>query len=370
MTQNCFSQEKKGLELGGTLRFNYRYKAWDADSKSMGGDIVFDVFRLNAKAKYNSLFLDCEYRFYPSNFGGGMLHHGFIGYEFDEKSQLQLGVNQVPFGILSYASHSWFFSMLYYVGLEDDYDTGLKFVHNTTDWNFAVGVYKNAEGGRRGVTFSDNSTGTGVDMARYSYDLAGDAEEKGQINVRVARKFNNQEVGLSGQWGQYRNHVLKNNYGYNAYGAHYHGQFLKDKRLDLKFEAAYYKYNGAKNKMITMAAYNAPYDIASEATIFSGGIAYTVPVKWGPITSLQFYENYSYMKKSYSEFNDSQMNVVGCLISAGPIYTYVDYGSGKNQEWLGPWGGFGESGKEYGLARGASNPEWHSWFNINIGYYF
>jgi hypothetical protein len=51
------------------------------------------------------------------------------------------------------------------------------------------------------------------------------------------------------------------------------------------------------------------------------------------------------------------------LISAGPVYTYVDYAMGKNQPWL--TGNFGE-----GLGVGVEDPEWKTRFNINIGYYF
>ena len=76
------------------------------------------------------------------------------------------------------------------------------------------------------------------------------------------------------------------------------------------------------------------------------------------------------MLKPDDGFNDSKMNVVGMLISAGPIYTYVDYASGKNQDWLGPWGGFGEDANRYGLGKGEKDSPWRSWFNINVGYYF
>ncbi|WP_321306852.1 hypothetical protein [Marinifilum fragile] len=364
------AQKIKDVKIGGALRFNFRYKDWDENNKDVGGDAVLDVFRLNTKARYEKLYMDAEYRFYPSEFGGGMLHHGFIGYNFNDNSHLELGVHQVPFGIQPFASHSWFFNLPYYVGLEDDYDTGLKYVFDTNKWNFAFAFYKNAEGGRAWTTFSNGSQGNAVDLARYSYDLAGDNEENGQFNFRAARKFNNQEVGFSAQLARYRNHVKDKNYHYNAFALHYHGRFLEKERLDVKFELTRYDYKGADNDLIKMAAYNYTYDIASEAIIICGGVAYTIPVEWGPIESLQVYDNYNYMKKGNSQFNDTQMNVLGVMVKAGPIYTYIDYASGKNQDWLGPWGAFGESADAYGFGRGAANPEWYSWFNVNVGYYF
>merc|ERR1711879_1036317 len=70
--------------------------------------------------------LSFEYRFYPT-FGTHFIHHGFLGYEFSENVYMELGVTQVPFGITTYASHSWWFQGPYYVGLEDDYDMGINF---------------------------------------------------------------------------------------------------------------------------------------------------------------------------------------------------------------------------------------------------
>jgi hypothetical protein len=367
---NISLAQEKSLDVGGALRFNYRYKSWDSNSTDVGGDAVLDVFRLNAKASYNKLFLDAEYRFYNSEFGGGMIHHGYIGYKFDAKNQVQIGIHQVPFGLQPYTSHSWFFNVPYYVGLEDDYDTGLKYIHTTEKWDFAFAWYKNAEGSRTWNTFSDGSGGYGVDPARYSYDLAGDLEETGQVNVRLARKFNDQEIGFSAQYGKYINHVSDETMQHSAAAIHYNGNFLSKKQLNVKAQATAYSYENTTDGLMTMAAYNYTYDIASEALILCGGVAYTLPVDFGPIESVQFYDNYSYMAKSGSDFNDTQMNVLGMLVVAGPIYTYIDYASGKNQDWLGPWGAFGENGDQYGFGKGAENPEWHSWFNINVGYYF
>ena len=364
------AQTKPTVKFGGALRFNYRYKDWDINNKSIGGDAVFDVFKISAKATYGKLFLDMDYRFYPSDFGGGMLRYGYIGYDFNTENQLQIGANQVPFGLLPYASHSWFFNLPYYVGLEDDYDMGIKFVRNTSKWHLALALYKNAEGPRAWSTFSNGTSGNSADPIRYSYDLAGDTEENGQINARAAYKFNKQEIGVSSQLGQYHNHVTDKTNSHNAFAIHYNGNFLQDERLNIKAEAIQYTYNGAVDDLITMAAYNYTYDITSKATLLTAGIAYTIPLKMEPFQSIQFYENYNYMIKGNDGHHDTQMNVIGCLLTAGPIYTYIDYASGKNQDWFGPWGGFGPDGDQYGLGRGEASPEWHSWFNINVGYYF
>jgi len=364
------AQSKNGVEFGGALRFNYRYKAWDKSNTDIGGDLVYDVFKLNAKATYNDLFLDVEYRFYPSEYGGGMLHHGFIGYVINPESQIHLGVHQVPFGLQPFASHSFFFNLPFYVGLEDDYDTGIKYIRTTEKWDFALAVYKNAEGARKWSTFSDGSQGYGVDPARYSYDLGTDLEELEQVNLRLARKFNDQEIGISVQRGRYIDHSKNEKNAHTAVAIHYNGNFTRDNRLNVKFEATGYSYDNSTNDLVSMVAYNYKYDIASEALILCGGLSYTIPTDFGPLKSITIYDDYNYMYKTNSSFNSTKMNVFGVLLTAGPIYTYIDYASGVNQDWLGPWGGFGENGDKYGFGQGAAKEEWNSWFNINVGYYF
>ena len=95
--------------------------------------------------------------------------------------------------------------------------------------------------------------------------------------------------------------------------------------------------NGESRDFIEMTAYGAPYNTAAEAAIYTFGIGYTIPVDWGMITSLQFYNNYAYMDKSVRSWED-------------------------NQPWLGP---------QWTDALATGNPEngWESRFNINFGYY-
>lgn len=367
---NASAQEKAEVKIGGALRFNYRYKAWDYTSKKINGDMVMDVFKLNVRAKYSKLFLDADYRFYPADFGGHFIHHGFIGYQFDTKSEIHIGINQVPFGILPYASHSWFFNLPYYVGLEDDYDTGIKYQYRADNFDFDLAWYKNAEGGKKWQKFSNGKSGYGVDPARYSYDLGSDWEELGQLNARVAYHKNGHEVGFSAEYGNFIDHTTDQKDAHYSFGVHYHGKMLAKKQLDIKLQALHYNYDNSRAETITMAAYNYTYDVANSAEILSGGLAYTFDVDWGPISSVQVYENYNYMFKGNDQMNDTQMNVIGMLLTAGPIYTYIDYASGKNHDWLGPWGGFGSNGDQYGLGFGEPDSKWRSWFNINVGYYF
>ncbi|WP_423738257.1 hypothetical protein [Christiangramia salexigens] len=67
------------------------------------------------------------------------------GYRINEEDEVQLGLSQVPFGIQQYNSHNWFFNLTYYMGLEDDHDMGVKFLHVGDDFEYQLAFYKNSE---------------------------------------------------------------------------------------------------------------------------------------------------------------------------------------------------------------------------------
>jgi hypothetical protein len=73
--------------------------------------------------------------------------------------------------------------------------------------------------------------------------------------------------------------------------------------------------------------------------------------------------DYTYVDKSNENFYDTQHLIPGFLVTAGNLYTYVDYAMGKNQPWL--TDNFGT-----GLGTGVKDPQWNTRFNINLGYYF
>lgn len=365
---SLFAQDTPELQIGGALRFNYNLSSWKDGQKSRGGDFGYDVFRVNAKAKYKGLKLNAEYRFYSEGFGGAMLKQGWIGYDFSPENNFQIGLTQVPFGITQYNSHSWFFSMNYYVGLEDDHDMGLKYTHNSEKWMYAIAFFKNAEE----LNFGSNSD---VSDSRYSYDVSSSSDglyrnkEVNQLNLQLVRKISTakalHKVGASALYGGVYNLDTENTGDHYALAAHYE---LSSGHWDFKAQVSKYKYNtenptGQTNDVIAMTAYGYPYLVASEANTYTLGLAYTVPVEWGPISSLQFYNDFGMLDKKLDEYEDSFMNVTGVLISAGNIYTYVDAAHGKNQPWLGPvW--------TDALAAGTADADWEMRFNINIGYYF
>lgn len=353
--------EEKGVKIGGALRFNYRYddaNDYSTANRDKGGDMSFDIFRFDVNAELNDLILSAQYRWYSYM---DVIHHAWIGYNITDAWQGQLGITQVPFGILPYASHNWWFGLPYYVGLEDDYDMGLKSIHDFGDVNLQWAFFKNGEWGNAGK------------LDRYSFDVVqvGDQanEETNQGNLRLAYLFDhgdwgNTELGVSGEYGQLYNTLTGADGEHWAGALHLNGRYG---RWNLMLEAIRYAYSpenpaGVNDKTIRMGAFGASFPVAAEADVYVAGLSYDLPINWGPISTLTFYNDYSLIDKKEDSFEDSQLNTLGCLISAGPVYTYIDLIMGKNAIWVG--------GVNDPMAQGDPNADWETMLNINFGYYF
>lgn len=351
-------EEKKedALSIGGAVRFNIHDKSWNNDATDP--QFTWDTWRLNVDATVSEIDLSFEYRFYPVD-NAHFLHHGWLGYAFGDDVYMKLGASQVPFGITKYASHSWWFQIPYYVGLEDDYDMGIKFDYTGIE-NLTINV---------AYFHQPEPQGAPNYAGRYSYDITPSAtaslKETNQFNVRAALDVTeNIEIGASGQIGNNYNSVLDENETSIALAGH---TVADIGNFNFKGEYIYYNY-GAKNDAgidldkVQMGAYGYNYNVAAEATMYVAGLAYSIDVDWGPISNIQPYIDYSRMEKAAQGYEATEHLVPGMLITAGSVYTYVDYAMGKNNAWLGQW--------TNGLAEGVADDDWNARFNINIGYYF
>lgn len=361
---NATAQKEDYVKFGGALRFNIFDKSWVDDATQP--EATLDTWRLNVDARTAGVDLSFEYRFYPTSGNSHFLHHGYLGYGFTDDLYMKLGVSQVPFGITKYASHSWWFQIPYYVGLEDDYDMGIKFDYTGIDkLELNVAYFRQPE--FNGGASSDLD----ANASRYSYDITPSDEaairELNQFNLRAAYQLSESvEVGVSGQFGGIYNEVLEESEMSTAFAGHL---VANVGNFNFKGEYVYYNYAAKDNSgntldKIQMGAYAYNYNVAAEANMVVAGLAYSIPVEWGPISNIQTYVDYSVINKAAAGFEPTQHLVPGMLITAGSIYTYVDYAMGKNNAWLGAdtW--------TNGLAEGSADAEWENRFNINIGYYF
>ena len=355
------TDKKISLDIGGVLRYNYNLSSWKPNQKKRGGDLGFELFRINVDAVYEQWELHVDQRFYSAAFGGLFLKYGWVQYNLNKDSHLKLGLIPSYFGIQQFNSHSWFFQLPFYVGFEDDHDMGVSYDFENEKFKFDIAYYKNAEK----LTFSDNSP---ISDARYNYDFSGRNQEINQFNIRSNYKFGSaakSQAGFSLQYGGIWNIDTESIGSHFAFGLQYELNF---KSFNLKTQYLNYDNRpknaaGESSDIIEMTAYGAPYNTAAKASIYSIGISYTINLKKGPLNSIQLYNDYSYMDKSVSTWEDTEMNVLGALWDMNPVYIYTDLGLGKHQPWLGPqW--------TDALASGDPNNSWEYRFNINFGYYF
>ncbi len=418
-SSGLFAQDDDGFTFGGAMRYNIMSTNYESDPTTTNTSATWDTWRLNVSGSTAGVFLSFEYRFYPT-FNTHFIHHGYLGYDLLDNLNMQLGVTQVPFGNLTYNSHSWWFLTPYYVGLEDDYNMGVKFDYDVLDkLNIKPAYFRQAEpaGPSYGqASFGDPGAGT------YSYNVIPDGSyddfdnsvgndlsdtvssirELNQFNLRVGYTlFGNTEIGVSGQMQGLYNSVLDEiEYGH-ALAGHINSSF---NNFNVKVQYTNYDYlakNDAGQTLdrVQMGAYGDPYygdGVAARADIITAGVAYGIDVDWGPISNIQPYVNYSLMTKDgqvevageYYDFEDSHMLVPGFMITAGSIYTYVDFAMGKNQPWLTNHFGTGlgaghlyqdsDSEAAYytdeigqvGTPVPAGDMDWNYRFNINLGYYF
>lgn len=355
------AQEKLQVDIGGALRFNYNLSSWKEGQKDRGGDFGYDMFRVNFKSSYQGIYLDAEYRLYSEDFGGGFLKQGWVGYKFNPANEIQVGLNQVPFGIQQYNSHNWFFNLTYYFGLEDDHDMGVKYLHIDNNFEYALAFYKNSEELRFGGTTESSPN-------RYSYDVVGRNKEVNQVNAKLVYKFGDSiknRVGISTQYGGLYNLDTKKTGSHSGIALHYEMDFSN---WNFKYQAMIIDHDpknlpGETDDYLQMGAYGFPYQVASDFNIYTVAVSKSIPVKIGPVSNLQFYNDFGFMDKKVENFEDSFMNVTGVLVSAGNLYTYIDYAAGYNHSWLG--GNFVDD-----FSTGNPDAKWEARFNINIGYYF
>lgn len=350
------------IKVGGAVRFQYSYEDFDVDNNDRGGDLDLDTVRLDFNGTVSDIIFSAQYRFYQYM---DVIHHADLGYQFTEHWLGKVGITQVPFGILPYNSNNFFFSTNFYVGLEDDYDSGLNFIGNYGNHDINIAFFLNDEmGGIDGFVDDRND--------RYSYDIVGTRDlttegifdpvapgeklaDNNTLNLRYAYHFGNTEVGASvlhgnieGESGDAGDH--------EAHAIHVKSQI---DQIGIMFQYTSYDYDlDDDSDFITVGAYSFNDTIPTSADIYNLNLNYSLPVSWGPISNLLFYNDFNFMtNKSGSFDNDTIMNVLGVGVTSGNLYTQIDFITAQNQPFIG------------GSLAGDSD-DTNTRLNINFGYYF
>jgi hypothetical protein len=345
------------IKIGGALRLNYSYKNYDQENMDRLGDFGFELFRINVDIDYKDIFLSVEYRWYE-NFNA--IRYGYFGYHLTDNSSIQIGIHQVPFGMLPYASHSFWFNATYYLGFEDDYDAGIKFIYDDDSWNLQAAFYKNPE-------YIDSER-----YGRYSFDLVTDDiqgnQEINQFNIRSAYKWNINEdllmnLGLSLEAGQIYNKITKEKGNRHAFALH-NNMFYKNWNIQLQWISYEYNPKNPENlseKTIQFGAFMFPFEVSSKADVYTFNLANDIHINKKYLDRIKLYLNMSMVSPKQGYGSDSKQIVLGTTLIKRGLYAYFDYIFGQNMWFSG------------GPGIGLSHPEdetWNSRLNINFGYYF
>lgn len=343
------------IRIKGALRFNAYIRDFDRGGKNRKGDSGFELFRIGVEGQQDNILIAAEYRFYPYM---DVLHHGWLGYQFSPDNQVMLGVSQVPFGLLPYAAHNYWFGVPYYLGLADNYAMGLQYLKSGGDWDVRLAFYKNP------------AIEDATNLNRYAFGVVRVGEQQNQqsnqLNARLARtwtsaKGHSHEFGISGQVGQLYNEITRRNGNHWAAAGHWNAHF---NRWNAQLQLARYQFNpknpsNASDQVVRLGALATHYDIAAKGTVAVANLAYTVPLTQSFIDQLIFYNNYSVLKKDNNAFRDSQINTLGAAIGVGPLFMYLDWIQAKNMPFFGD-GSLADEGES----------SWKTRFNFNLGYYW
>jgi hypothetical protein len=380
-------EEKHPIHVGGALRVNYGYQDWNERKDDTYGDAAFELFRLNIDGEIKDWIVSAGYRFYPG-YDFHTIHHGYVGYNVSDKWQVQAGVHQVPFGLQPFASHNFWFSGAYYVGLEDDYDMGIKGLYNDGPLNLTLAFYKNGELGNASDTerySTDVIFNVANDDSDFDFDNNDGAqvdgnEETNQVNARLAYTIDhgdlgNTEFGVSGEWGQLYNNITRDTGDHWATGLHMNGNY-GNWNVQLEYVSYEYapenpesveypkdsgKFISIDDDIITMGCFGGSWGVPAEAEIGIVNVAYTIPMNLTWLDSITLYSDNTFIDSAAGNQPNSWQNVVGASLASGPIYTNIDVISAENMIFSG--GNMVDKTVD-------NNDERTTRFNLNVGYYW
>ena len=363
-----------GWTFGGAIRGRYDYRSYVDPTVSR---FSFDVFRLKAGYDSSTVFGSVQYRFYggaypydyTSQFGRiNFPEWAYVGYKVSPEHTITGGLNQVPFGLLPYASSTFYETLGNLMGIEDVHNLGIKYQYKSGPVDLQLGFYP-TDGG--------NWAGTSRDGNRYTYNIVdadsyvvggSNNEEKNLWVARGAYTFthseeSSSEVGLSMMHSTIENHDTNEDGDRDAYALHYLGKFG---RLGVMAEYARQDMDpknpaAVGNKTVTFGGFDGSFNVASKGDLYSVDLSYATDWKWRFISDVKPYVNYSIFVKDEDGFKDSERLLAGVQFSAGPLYIYTEYRLGKNDPFTGDY--------TQGAAAGGDD-QWKRSLYMNIGYYF
>ncbi len=360
--------------FGGAIRARYDYRSYTDPTVSR---ISLDVIRVKANYDSSSWFAAGQYRFYggayPYDYTNevGRINFpefAYVGFKFSPEHRIVAGLNQVPFGLLPYASSTFYETIANVVGLEDVHNLGVKYQYTSGPLDLQLGFYPRDGGDWAGTSRDSNRYSVNVVDADSFVAGGSNNEERNLWVARAAYTFahsehSSSEVGLSAMHSTLRNRDTREDGERDAYALHYLGKF---DRFGVMAEVARQDM-APRNPVavgedtVTFGAFDGSFNVASKGTVYSVDLSYAVDWKWRFISDVKPYVNYSIYAKDKSGFEDSERLLAGVQFAAGPLYIYTEYRLGRNDPYTGDF--------TQGAAAGGDD-EWKRSLYMNVGYYF
>ncbi|GBL53788.1 signal peptide protein [Pseudomonas citronellolis] len=359
------------LDLGGALRGRLDYDP-DRDISKFS----FDTFFLTADYHSDTWIAAAKYRFYgdayPYEYTDrvgdiAFAEYAWVGYKFSAQRQVQVGQTPIPFGLLPYFGSTFFETLGNVIGLEDTQDIGVKYLQNSAGWDLQAAYYPIPAEQGRGTSRGGRTYGTSVATADDYVVDGSDNHERNILVGRLARKFEgggwNSEVGASVLGSTLDNRDTDDNGSRYAFALHYSG---KRGPWGIQAQATRQQMN-AKNpgsdRLVSFGSFDGTFNVAAKGNLYVADLSYDIPGRYGWLSGIKVYGNYSLFDKDESAFSDSQRLILGSSFSLGPLWIALEWLHGRNDPYIG--------GSDYTQSLGAGGTgHWENQLYSNIGYYF
>lgn len=214
--------------ISGGFWFNYRYVDDDPRDDETSGDIGDEalIIYVDDKPEGRPWSFSSETRFGPGSFTDPInnstgdnfaVHKAWVGYAYDENSQLKIGKSQVPFGWKTV--NFWPGDMLL-GGYGDQMDVGIKYSRHSGALSYELAYFHADDWGETSTdTLDDNRHWGSSTSYRKVKTLVAN------VDVELA---SNHTLGLSLQSGRLQDLTttpFNTDNTHSAYNLHYHGVF-------------------------------------------------------------------------------------------------------------------------------------------------
>ncbi|MCK8044205.1 hypothetical protein MSG37_04870 [Shewanella sp. 1CM18E] len=360
------------VELGGALKVKYFVDDANQASKSNGGEFAFDALELDIDSQISENWTASAKYIFKNSSSNHFVKYAYAAYNGVEDWQFQGGIIGKPFGNKSFISHSWWESINYYMGFEDDYDLGAKAIYNSGAWTSEIAFFKNSEYAANDTRSYAADTFSG-DIC-VATDAQGNCTKTNTYNNEETNTFNIRQsyvldfdkltvqLGASLEYGQIYDSLHDDNGTSTAYAVHLDAQYSG---YQLQLQMVDYDYDQfdseGKDGLYAMKMGEGAYEVAAKGQIFAANIAKSIGYDWGTVT---VYNDYSHLTPDTdvnADLNDSVINTTGVSIAVSDFFIFVDHIYGKNAVWIGGQSGLGIENQD---------DDFHSLFNISVSYYF